>query len=94
MGNKIKLGIVFVMMIIVIISVVYLSFFYNNVNEIDDVKCARNSRFNVDYPFCSDLLKCMKDCKLIGGEYNSMRLRGISGDICFCSFNRGIENIW
>ena len=90
------IGIIVLFLFLFFGSIVYLLMFYNNVTEIVGVKCARNSRINVDYPFCSTVLDCMEDCTTIGGGFvKAETVGGISNsDRCFCYTKNGIINTW
>lgn len=91
------LWIIIVILLLFVSFMIYLLMFHNNVTEITGIKCARNSRINIDYPFCSDLNNCIQDCFLIQGGFVKIRYQSVGiGNIklCYCLTERGIENIW
>lgn len=77
-------------------SVSYVVLIKDNIHEIVGIKCARNLRITVDYPFCSTVLDCMEDCATIKGGFVEVKTVGGIGreDRCFCYTKDGIENIW
>ena len=90
------IGMIIIFLLLFVGFMTYLLMFNNNVNEIVGIKCARSSRINVDYPFCSTVLDCMEDCSIIqGGFVKAETVGGISNsDRCFCYTKNGIQNIW
>ena len=86
--------IIFLVLFFILIS--YLLLIHNNVNEISGIKCVRNLRINVDYPFCSTVLDCMEDCSTIKAGFVEAKTIGGFGNPnrCFCYTTDGIQNIW
>ena len=87
-------GIMFLLIFFAFIS--YVLLIKDNVHEIAGIKCARNLRVTVDYPFCSTVLDCMEDCFTVKGGFVEAKTIGGFGeqDRCFCYTKNGVENIW
>ena len=89
-------GLIITFMIVSFIYISHTLLIRNNVHEIAGIKCARNLRVTVNYPFCSTVLDCMEDCSTVkGGFVEAKTIAGFGEqDRCFCYTKNGIENIW
>ena len=91
--------IISVIVLSLMVYFVFLSYLFlirNNFHEVAGVKCVRDLRVIVDYPYCSTVLDCMEDCSTVQAEFVEAKTVDEWGEKskCFCYTNNGTENIW